>query len=449
MVPLSSERESRPGDRVAVVLPAGVAFVEVFWALQLIGAVPCSFNPSVPEPTLSRRIELIKPRLILTEESVSELSSSAGAPANVDISPEDLALLQLTSGTSGSPRASMILQRNIMVFLSANRSSAFVGAEDVMVDWVPPWHDLGLVRFIIAPMHTGSTCHIVEPAVRTIPKWIQTISRHRATYSAAPDFALRVAARTVDPAQVDLSCLRVMKSGGEPARSSTIRSFENRFGLEGSTTVGYGLGEAVLGVTEHLPGDDVRVDERGNVSCGYANPGLELRAGSSVDEPDEILVRSEAVFAGYFEAPEETSRTLRDGWLYTGDSGYVDAGGRLYVLGRRSGMIKRGGALIAPRELEDAAHRVEAVRVAAAVSVPGQGDSEAIVVAVEADVSAENSEHQVKAAVTREVVSALGFAPSHVTVMPRRAIPRTENGKIRHARLRSLLAGDESGVRAL
>jgi acyl-CoA synthetase (AMP-forming)/AMP-acid ligase II len=430
-----------PGDRVALVMAAGIPLVEMFWALQVIGAVPCLFNPRVPAETLTRRVELVRPSMVVTDALAREMSLSRGAPAGTDPDPDDLAFLQLTSGTSGAPRASMILQRNVMAYLRTSRSDRTFGSDDVFVSWVPPWHDLGLVRFFIGAVYHGAICHIVEPAVRTIPQWLAAISRVGGTYTAAPDFAYRLAVRMVDPATVDLSSLRFAKSGGEPVRWSSVRAFEERFSLPGGVVVpGYGLGEATLGVSEHVPGEKVPVDGRGNVSCGVANRGLEVEAGSSAHAPREILVRGETVFAGYFEAPEETSRTLRDGWLHTGDTGYLDSDGHLFVLGRREGMIKRAGSLIAPRELEEAAQRAEGVRVAAATSIrDAQDHTDAIVVAVEAEVSSRRPADQIAGDVSREVVAALGFAPGRVCVLPPRSIPRTENGKVRHSRLQTLL----------
>lgn len=205
---------------------------------------------------------------------------------------------------------------------------------------------------------------------------------------------------------------------------------------------GYGLGEATLSVTSHIPGEHVPVDARGNVSCGQLNRGLEVRAGRSLDSPEEIVIRGETVFGGYLGAPEETAQVLKDGWLHTGDSGYLDEQGRLYVLGRRVGMIKRAGSLIAPREIEEAAQRATGVRVAAATSIPAGRHDEEIVVAVEVSPASDRSADQIAAEVSREVVGALGFAPGRTRILPRGSIPRTENGKIRHARLRALLEGE-------
>jgi fatty-acyl-CoA synthase len=327
----------------------------------------------------------------------------------------------------------------VLAYLRSCRSAAILNHEDVFISWVPPWHDLGLVRFVIGPAFHGARCHIVTPAVRTIPRWITAISELGGTHSAAPDFALRLAVRMVDPATVDLSSLRSMKCGGEPVRSSTLRAFGERFRCPDALTPGYGLGEAVLGVSEHLPGERPRVDRRGNVSCGFPNPGLEVVTGRSPERPGEIRVRGETLFAGYLDAPEETARALREGWLHTGDSGYLDGDGLLYVLGRRAGMIKRAGALVAPRELEEAAQQVPGVRLAAAVGIAATGGDE-VVVAIERDRRGARPDGELAAEVSRTVLACIGFSPARVEVMAPGSIPLTENGKLRHAELRLALA---------
>ena len=151
-------------------------------------------------------------------------------------------------------------------------------------------------------------------------------------------------------------------------------------------------------------------------------------------EADEILVRGPNVFAGYFDAEEATARALRDGWLYTGDHGKLDADGNLYVLGRQRAMIKRGGVALAPRELEEAAQSVAGVRVAAAVGVPSELTEEIVVV-----IEAEGDPSSIEIAVAAAVERAIGFAPDRVLVQAPRTIARTANGKIRHAVLRDQL----------
>jgi acyl-CoA synthetase (AMP-forming)/AMP-acid ligase II len=420
------------GDRVALLLPAGLDWVCAFWAIQLAGAVSCAFNPHVPHETAMRRAARVRPRVIL--QSLDDIPRSNATAPRIDVDPESLAFLQPTSGTSGESRAVMIRHRNILSVLRAYAGGFTVTPNDVLVSWVPPWHDLGLVRFMIGAVFNGAPCHIVTPAIQTIALWLETMTKVRGTITGAPDFAYRLASRFVDPATIDLSSARWLTNGGEPVRRSTIDAFESRFNRSHVICPGYGLAEATLGVTFTMPGQPIRVDERGNVGCGRALPGVEVK----IADDGEILVRGDGVFAGYFDAEEATAETLRDGWLHTGDIGHLDEDGELYVLGRRRAMLKRGGAVLAPRELEEAAQNVEGVRLAAAVGMTRADMTEEIVLAIEVDPRADADE--VADAVAQEVHRTIGFAPERVVVLPPRSIPRTYNGKIRHDALRTLLS---------
>lgn len=420
----------RRGDRVVLRIPAGLGFVRIFYALQRLGAVPCAHDPSIPAATAARRAESVRPALVLGDKEIPRLDPwRESGPVE-----EDVAFLQPTSGTSGEPRAAVILQRNAIASLRTARDAVGLGPEDVLVSWVPPWHDLGLMRFVLGPVYFGAPCHLVPPAIRTLPLWLETASEVRATVLGAPDFAWRLAARLVEPEGLDLSALRYCTNGGEPVRQSTILAFERRFGVPGAIRPGYGLAEATLGVSGLLPGEPLRVDPRGNVSCGRPFPGVEVRIDGEVGE---ILVRGPAVFAGYFD------EAVHHGWLHTGDFGRLDEDGHLYVLGRQRALLKRGGAPLAPRELEEAAEGVSGVRVAAAVGLPPSAgkSTEEIVLAVEADPAAEPA--RLAVAASSAVEEALGFAPDGVLVLPPRTIPRTRNGKVRHSVLSgAILAGD-------
>lgn len=414
----------RRGDRVAFLVEAGLDFVRLFYAVQRLGAISVAFNPFVPEETALRRAERVQPKLLVRD--VASIPRREFTE-DVEVSEDDFAFFQPTSGTSGESRAAMIRHRNILAVLAASAEALSINDADILVSWVPPWHDLGLVRFVIGTVYAGATCHIVRPAIQTIPEWLSTISEVQGTITGAPDFAIRLASRLVNPSKVDLSSLRYITNGGEPVRLSTINAFESRFGVPGVVLPGYGLAEATLGVSATRPGERVRTDARGNVSCGRALPNVELRVAAD----GELLVRGPGVFAGYFEAPEATNATLRDGWLHTGDSGHVDSDGHCYVLGRKRAMLKRAGASIAPRELEEAAQEIEGVKLAAAISLPGRSTEE-IVVVVEA-------ERDVAREVSQAVKAAIGFAPQRVLVVAPRTIPRTYNGKVRHDALREML----------
>ncbi|HEX9671226.1 MAG TPA: AMP-binding protein [Thermoanaerobaculia bacterium] len=453
------------GDRAALLIPAGLDFVRAFFALQRLGAAPCAFDPQAPPATAARRAARVRPSLVLTAgpagEAIARACAGAGLrcagladvaraaaapPRGADTTEEDVAFLQPTSGTSGEPRAAVITQRNALASLCAARDCFDFGPGDIFVGWVPPWHDLGLLRFVLGPVVFGAPCHLVPPAIRTLPCWLATASAVRATVLGAPDFAYRLATRLVDPRGLDLSALRYATNGGEPVRRSTIRDFEARFGVPGAVRPGYGLAEATLGVTALRPGEPLRVDPRGNVSCGTALPGVEVRIAVESDGAGEVLVRGPGVFAGYFDAEEATREALRGGWLHTGDVGRLDGDGHLTVLGRRRALLKRGGAALAPRELEEAAEGVAGVRIAAAFGVPAAAAAdatEAIVLALERDPAASAAPPELAAAASAAIVAAVGFAPDAVVVLAPRTLPRTPNGKTRHQALRGALAGGE------
>jgi len=454
------------GDRVVLVLPAGLTFIRAFFALQRLAAVPCALDPQVPPRTTAARATRVRPRLVLTggaeTEGVAAACDAAGLPV-VDLAtvprtapfPEqrgrgnDIAFLQLTSGTNGEPRAAVITQKNVLASLRAARELLAIEPKDILVSWVPPWHDLGLLRFVLGPVYFGTPCHLVPPAIHTLGQWLAKASEVRATILGAPDFAYRLAARLVDPHGLDLSSLRFATNGGEPVRQSTIVAFEERFRVPGVIRPGYGLAEATLGVTCLRPGETLRVDSHGNVSCGRPFPGVEVRiAGSGVVETGsvgEILVRGPACFAGYFEAPEASHQILRGGWLHTGDIGALDADRHLYVLSRERALLKRGGVPLAPRELEEPVERLRGIRVAAAVGLPlaGEGASEEIVLAVEVDPAHDDAPSQLAAAVAATVERTVGFPIETVVVLAPRSIPRTANGKVRYQELRRKLAGGE------
>lgn len=448
------------GDRVALCLPAGIGFVRAFFGIQRLGAVPYAFGPEAPAAATAARVGRGRPAAVLTAEAAGDLvealegaglrtidlghdrDAAAVAPPEHIAGADDIAFLQPTSGTSGEPRLAMVPQRSVLASLDIAFRFLDVAPDDVLVSWVPPWHDLGLMRFVLGPVFFGVPCHLVRPAIRTLPEWLETIEAARGTLTGAPDFAYRLAVRLAGSRRPDLSSLRFATDGGEPVRRRTVEAFESRFGVTGVVRPGYGLAEATLGVAGVRPGEPLTVDERGNVACGRAIPGVEVRIVDRVDGVGEIAVRGPTLFAGYFDAPEATAAAVRDGWLHTGDVGRLDDEGRLYVLGRRRALLKRGGAPLAPRELEEAAETAAGVRAAAAVAGPSTdaAASEEIVLVVEVDPASDWTPGEVGAAATAAVEEALGFVPSRVLAVPPRAIPRTVNGKIRYGELAEMVA---------
>jgi acyl-CoA synthetase (AMP-forming)/AMP-acid ligase II len=249
-----------------------------------------------------------------------------------------------------------------------------------------------------------------------------------------------------------LSCLRVATNGGEPVRASSIRAFEARFSCPGAVRPGYGLAEATLGVCSTRRGEPVRIDSQGNVGCGRPALGMELRVmvgGEPVGAGviGALQIRGRAVFAGYWSEGGLDRQTFRDGWHDTGDTGYVDADGTLFVLGRTRAIIKRAGALIAPREIEEAADRVGhalGVRLSAAVGVVLDGDeTEALLLVCEVRPEAA-SLPALEATLAQAVREAVGMPPNQIRLVPPGSIPLTANGKIRYAELKRRIEAEGS-----
>ena len=460
----------RRGDRCALVLPTGLAFIRLLFGTQALGAIPVAVNPAAPTERTAAALRLVRARLAvlpaadsaaagalaalvpdLRVHAAEELRAEPGAPGWAPPGPDDVAILLLTSGTSGEPRAAVVRHRSVMASVRSSLVRLAVRPDDVFVNWVPLFHSLGLNRFIFGPLYFGCPVHLIPAAVTNLQSWLETISRVRATVTGGPDFGYRVAGEFVDPGAVDLRSLRFAMNSGEPIRLATVERFEARFGVPGVVRPGYGLAEA-NGVCTVAPGERLRIDPEGNIGCGRPLDGLELAIVDEEGHPlppgsaGEIRVRGEQVFAGYFEDDAATRERLRDGWLCTGDLGRVDHDGHLYVLGRQRAVIKRGGALIAPRDLEEAAEQVAGVHRAAAIGVPrasGLGTEEIVIVAeVDPDRLTTGSRATVHA-IGQAVARVRGFTPTDVVLVAPDAIPRTPNGKVRHEALRQLyMRGD-------
>ncbi|MDQ1346995.1 MAG: hypothetical protein QG573_364 [Acidobacteriota bacterium] len=481
-------RGLEPRDRIALLLPAGFDFVRGFAAVVLAGGVPYAIPPELAPTTAMARAARGRPRLALAlaghsaaladaqekalgrtaahplppfpilalEPLAASVRGEVGLPDPVAVDPEDPAVLQLTSGTTGEPRFAILSHRALAAWRRSHGPALFAPGE-VLAGWVPPWHVMGLVRFVILPVVCGVEAHLVTPAVRTLGTWLETAARVRATLTSAPDFALRTALRLVGSQALDLSSLRRVFVGGEAVRASTVRAFEARFDLPGILLPAYGLAEATLAVTCARPGEPLAVDAAGNVSCGRPLPGVTLRildeqgAEQPAGEPGEIHIRSESLFSGYFDSVVDPASVPRGhhglpagAELATGDWGRLGPGGELYVIGRRRNLIKHGGATYAPRELEEAAEQVDGVGAAAAITLARPGvEGPVLVVVVEATPALRGQPEDLAHAAALAVRRAVGLLPGEVIVVTPGTLPRTDSTKLRHAELRRRLAAAE------
>jgi acyl-CoA synthetase (AMP-forming)/AMP-acid ligase II len=262
-----------------------------------------------------------------------------------------------------------------------------------------------------------------------------------------------------DPTGIDLSSLKQALSGAEPVRLSTIQAFEAKFGVRDLITPCYGLAEATLAVSIWPRGVPVRLDASGRfLSVGRPCRGVSVRIAEDgrtvpTGEEGEICVRSPGVMQGYYNNPEATAQVLSpDGWLRTGDLGFVDADGCLYITGRLKDLIVLGGENVIPGDVEEVVDHVPGIRYSAAVGVDSErtGSQRLHVVA---EVREATSDRSAFTDLVREIVQrvhrARGHRPARVLLVEPGTIPKTSSGKIQRARLAQMISGAELGGRLL
>ncbi len=497
-----------PGERVALVYPTSQEFLAAFFGAVLAGIVPAPLYPPLRlgrmaeyQRQAARQIGVAGARLVLADRAVARLLGEAIAnagpelgcrtlaelpaavPRPVAVGPQDLALLQFSSGTTVEPRPVALAHRAAVAQVRV-LNALWPDTPEVThsgVSWLPLYHDMGLIGFLLCAVERAATVTLLPPAAFAARPalWLRAISRYRATVSAAPDFGYALAtARIADDELegVDLSSWRVALDGAEPVSAAVLRAFAERFARWGfrpaALTPVYGLAEAALAVTFSELAEPFRAERFGRaplaeqgravistedregrelVSLGKALPGfaLEVRdpAGRRLPEGrvGRLFVRGPSLFCGYLGQPERTAAALdAGGWLDTGDLGFLWAG-ELYLTGRAKDVLILRGRNHAPEEVEEAALRVAAVRAAAAVSHGREdGGSEALLVFAERRSSATAA---AVAAIPRQVIAhvlaATGLAADRVEVLAPFTLPRTSSGKMRRAEaLRLHLAGE-------
>jgi fatty-acyl-CoA synthase len=391
----------------------------------------------------------------------------------IDTDEDDLALMQLTSGSTGSPKAVQITHRNIY----SNAEAMFIGAEynverDVMVSWLPCFHDMGMIGFLTVPMYFGAELVKVTPMdfLRDTLLWAKLIDKYKGTMTAAPNFAYALFAKRLrkqaKPGQFDLSTLRFALSGAEPVEPADVEDLIDAgrpFGLRPEAILpAYGMAETTLAVSFSECGAGLVVDEvdadllaalrravpaaKGNTrrlaSLGPLLDDIEARI---VDEDGNVLpnrgvgvieLRGEPLTPGYITMGGFIPAQDERGWYDTGDLGYQMENGHIVVCGRVKDVIIMAGRNIYPTDIERAAGRVEGVRPGCAVAVRlDAGHSrETFAVAVESNAFEDPAEvRRIEHQVAHEVVGEVDVRPRNVVVLGPGTIPKTPSGKLRRA----------------
>lgn len=512
------------GDRVALVFPTGIEFFAGFFGALLAGAVPVPLYPPVRlgrlQEYVSRTTRMLaacgasvvladtrvkrflgeavaaaRPRFgckALADLPAGEAVAAAAAPAAP--LPDELALIQFSSGTTVAPKAVALSHRAVVAqteILSACWRDR-EGLRHSCASWLPLYHDMGLIGCVFPALARDATLTLLPPElfVARPALWLRAIGRYGATISPAPNFGYSLCLTRVADADmegVDLACWRAALNGAEPVAPAVLRAFAARFARWGlspaALTPVYGLSEAALAITfsaldqpcrSHWYDREALANERvarrmspdaGGVSgaAGGVEPGREIVSVGrplpgfrlSVRDPHgrelppgrvgRLWVSGPSLMQGYLGDPEGTARAVRDGWLDTGDLGFIDDG-ELYLTGRAKDVIILRGRNHSPAEIEQAVDAVAGVRAGCAVAVswlPDGASGEVLALFVERSRRATAAALAALPDACREaVLGATGLAIDRLEVLAPGTLPRTSSGKLRRSEaLRLYLEG--------
>jgi fatty-acyl-CoA synthase len=455
-----------PGDRIAIILPTGADFMDAFFGAVLAGAIPVPLYPPLRLGRMdefhrrtARMLRACGARLVLSDAPISRLLGVAVAEARPPLglrrvqlarpliapaSPDDLLLIQFSSGTTLDPKPVALTHANVLANVAAIETIVPEDDAQAGVSWLPLYHDMGLIGCLLLAVDRPGPLTLIPPEVFLARPaiWLRAISRKRATISVAPNFAYGLCLRRVrdrDLDGLDLSSWQFALNGAEPVAPAVLRRFADRFARYGFDARAlmpvYGLSEASLAVTFTPAGRGPRSIAHGArelASVGAPLPGVE------VDVRDgRIFVRGPSVMREYFGNRAATDATLRDGWLDTGDLGFLQDG-ELFVSGRAKDVVILRGSNHAPQEFEEALDGVKGVRpgCAAAVGIP-TAEGEELALLVETDGAADAE--QIRARVTERT----GIRPHEVHLLAPGTLPRTSSGKLRRGEaLRQLQSGE-------
>ena len=507
----------RSGNRVLLLLPPGLDYVTTLYGCFYAGVIAVSApppNPRRPERMLSRLLAISADAdvsAVVTTAAFLQLAQAAvpsehpllaaewvtidGITGTADTSviaparPADIAVLQYTSGSTADPRGVELTHSNLLDnsrFIADAFGHRF--GSDVGFNWIPPYHDMGLIGAILQPTYCSGLSVLASPTaiVKRPLLWLKGIHHYRASTSGGPDFFYDICAERIRPEDcegLDLSCWQVAFNGAEPVRAGTMEAFAKKFEPFGFRPEAflpcYGLAEATLMVTAPPRGEmptvrqfesdtlrsqeAIRSEEIGDsrlVGCGSANKRHRLR----IVDPDtripletgnigEIWVSGPSIADGYRGTDGENGRAfgaklMEEGdehrYLRTGDLGFLD-GEELFVVGRISDLIIIRGRNHHPHDIEDLAESTAPllVRHASAAFELDSGRQSGVALVAEVEDVEPDAAQKAIAAIRNRVAEDLELPLVLATLCPRGTVPKTTSGKVQRRLCRSLLLAGE------
>ncbi|MCG3173443.1 MAG: 4-hydroxyphenylalkanoate adenylyltransferase [Myxococcota bacterium] len=456
----------RRGDRVCILLPNGSPWVGALFGAWRLGAVAVPLAPpfrSGPEAMDQLRVGLhavrdckaqaimtsaefrdllldsgeVPPAIIAVKEGVDAASASPASLPPPGPLADEVAIIQYTSGPALTPRGVELTHRGLIAAADATGRALGAGPRDEGVSWAPFFQDMGLVGVLLLSLRWRYpvTAMIPERFLLRPHEWIQVMSARRATISVAPNFAWRLCARRLQDRHLeglDLSAWRVALTGAEMNEPDTLAAFCARLeptGFRpGAMVAAYGLAENGIAATVTRPGAPPAVrpvpgsPDRRVVSCGGPVHGQEIQIrhkGAPAGERviGEVWIRGPSLMRGYHGRPAETAAVLQDGWLDTGDLGFMEDG-ELFITGRRKDLIIRRGRNVYPSDVERIVAELPGVVRAVAFSERSvEEGTDSLTVVAGCDGSIEDT-RQLEKTIGRQLMRVLGIQPGRVATAP-------------------------------
>ncbi|MDP6787662.1 MAG: AMP-binding protein [Rhodospirillales bacterium] len=499
------ERDLRPGESVALMLPTGRDYFIAFCAVLLAGGVPLPLyppgRPAQIEEHLRRHAAIVAnglARILVTTDEAKRFGNllktqassldhvvtagelvAAAVPAH-PVAATDVALLQYTSGSTGNPKGVVLTHANLLANIRAMGAALEVGPDDVFVSWLPLYHDMGLIGAWLGSLYFAIPLVVMSPLsfLARPRRWLAAIHRHRGTLSAAPNFAYELCLNRLEDADLeglDLSCWRMAANGAEAVSPKTVERFCQRFAGVGFRRQAmmpmFGLAENSVGLAfspldrgplidrverrtflatgraEPAGADDATALEF--VACGRPLTGHQTRvvdpAGRELPERREgrLQFQGPSATSGYFRSAEATRRLFDGTWLETGDRAYI-TGGDVFITGRTKDVIIRAGRNIYPAELEEAVGAIEGIRqgnVAVFGSLDSESGTERLIVLAETRKRDTQERDRLRARVNAIAVDLIDMPPDEVVLTPPGTVAKTSSGKIRRAASRHVYEG--------
>ncbi|MGH8547153.1 MAG: AMP-binding protein [Methylococcales bacterium] len=496
-------RGLQPGQAAAIMLPTSPEYFYTFFGILAAGGIPVPIYPparlnqiedhlirhknilnncgvvvlvTIPEALPVARLLKSHVESLRSIATPSDLQRSIAAPLRPKLSAMDIAFLQYTSGSTGIPKGVTLSHANLLTNIRAMGSELAVNSSDVFVSWLPLYHDMGLIGAWFGSLYYSAFLVIMSPLdfLARPERWLWAIHRHRATLTAAPNFAYELCLKRIGADQLSglrLDSMRAMLNGAEPVSPGTLQRFTRHFSEAGLKPTAlmpvYGLAECSLGLTFPRLNRGPLIDRVAReqfmkkgvaspapespdalqfVSCGSPIKGHDVRivddSGREVPERYQgcLQFRGPSTTSGYYRNPEKTRDLFDQDWLNSGDLAYI-AEGEVYLTGRAKDLIIHAGRNLYPQELEEKVSELPGIRKGCVV-VFGSHDrdsgTEKLVVLAETRETAVEIRHRLEVEINRVITNLTGSAPDEVILASPQTVLKTSSGKLRRGACKDL-----------